>query len=135
MNQVVCDECERPIPTNAPTAFRLVRVFDGLGEVGDPRDADFCCVACLRQWLEHEYPARRPDFDAAWERLESAGVDQLEAAIDNGELDGLEVVEEVDGVPAVVHSRVTLPRSVPNHGLGGSAAIAKIREHQAKAAN
>lgn len=70
MQTITCDECSRIIdrPGVAP-ACKLRSVAEGGREEGDLRDADLCCITCLRDWLEREYPARRPNFDETRELI------------------------------------------------------------------
>lgn len=65
MRHIICDECGRTMRPNDPGGVHLVAVCDEAREAGDPRDADMCSVACLRDWIAHEYPAQQPDFAAA----------------------------------------------------------------------
>ena len=65
MNHVVCDVCERSIPTTSSKAMHVGPVFVGVSrEYGDPIDADLCSPACCADWLE-QFFGPRPDFAAA----------------------------------------------------------------------
>lgn len=72
MLTVTCNECSRIIPNiNIAPACKLVAGKEN-HEVGDLRDAELCSVSCLRDWLDHEYPVRRPDWAAAHARIGAA---------------------------------------------------------------